>query len=95
MKSKTGTIFFIHFAVYASNYLEFLRFENELSNTIKFYHDDKSGITKARGREGQLHCEYSYRESLRTIQDVLALGMALGAIKADINNGINVEIEIK
>jgi hypothetical protein len=94
MKSKTGTIFFIHFAVYASNHLEFLRFENELCNKIKFYHDHKSGITKARGRDGW-HCEYSYRESLRTIQDVLALGMALGAIKADIRNGIHVEIEIK
>lgn len=95
MKSETGTIFFIHFAVYASNYLEFLRFENELGNTIKFYYDDKSGITKARGREGQLHCEYSYRESLRTIQDVLALGMALGNIQGNEKLGIDVQIEIR
>lgn len=92
MKTRSLPTFFVHFAAYAENQFEFLRFENHVINETRFYHEDKTSITKARGREG-LHREYVYK--FETLADVVKLGMCLGEVMANINNGLHVKIEIK
>mgnify|MGYP003463619525 CR=1 FL=1 len=93
MKTRSLPAFFVHIAVFAPNQMEYLRFENHLAVELGLYHYEKNSITKSRQHAGYLQREYSYK--FQSLDQVLALGVQLGAMQFNEKLGLNLIIETR